>query len=810
MKHLSAFIFSLFIFSSGIAQVPGACNTGSGGKGVTIMNGNASLGGPTYSKSACGLNFVHVDKLIETRFNQYTTATPPYLGSGLPTTLTVSGLPNCLTIDKAYIYYWVSYLSAAPPVSSVDLTNPTPSTANYPAVMIGQDQGKCWGETGTANYRADVTAAITGNGNYGLNILGITGAPSGNFANNYDEIDGASLIIIYKDNSATYQGSMILWDGDMTGVGNTYTQTMTGINACAAGINAVAFNLVSDMQDNVGPTHPATLNGVVSTPPNSFWCWDQANTTVTSGQATAAFGEDGQGSDCFDWGLMGLYYQTTTCTTCVPSAVSLTVTPTNSTCNAPNGSAAATATTSNPPLTYSWAPGGQTTTSISNLAAGTYTCTVTSATGCSTVQSFTIATSMGPNVTFTATPTKCFGSSDGSATLTASGGTAPYTYGWITAPAQTTPTATGLAAGTYSVSVGDASGCSSTYTVAVTQPTAMAATASVVANASCNGSSDGSAIANGTGGTGAYTYGWTPTGQNTQTASGLPAGSYNVVVTDANGCTAPSSAPITQPTAVTITQSSTAASCGISDGTATASGGGGIGPYTYLWLTTPVQTQPTAVNLSGGVYTILVTDANGCTSQMQVTVAGGLPPSAEFMNDPDTVNLMDASIQFTDLSTSAFTWTWDFGDPNSSSNNSVLQDPKHTYSDTGVYCIRLVVTDPGGVCRDTVVHCIKVEAPYTFYIPNAFTPNSDGYNELFYGKGTYIKNFKMWLFDRWGNLIFSCDVNGEPQNFNDCKWDGKVKRQSDLVEEDVYVWKVNIIDANDKKHNYIGRVTMAK
>src|ERR1051326_3401679 len=243
--HLLSVLFSALFFLNLSAQnpVPGACGTG-GGKNPIPMNGNASLG-QSYNKSACGLNFVHADKLIETRFNQYTTA--GNLGSGLPTTLAISGIPNCFTVDKAYVYYWVSYLSATPPTSSVDLTNPNSVTANYPATMIGQDQGKCWGEVGTANFRADVTAAITGNGTYGLNILGITGAPSGNFQNNYDEIDGASLIIIYKDNGATYQGSLVLWDGDMTGIGNTYTQTMTGIGACAAGTNAVAFNLVSDM-----------------------------------------------------------------------------------------------------------------------------------------------------------------------------------------------------------------------------------------------------------------------------------------------------------------------------------------------------------------------------------------------------------------------------------------------------------------------------------------------------------------------------------------------------------------------------------
>lgn len=805
MKNTGALFFFFCVILNGFSQsnLPGATGNKSG---ISSMNGNGSLG-MTYNKSDCGLNFVHADKMVTTRYNQYTIATPPNIGSGLPTTLTISGIPNCATIDKAYVYYWVSYVAASPPATSVTFTNPIPVTSNIPATMIGQDQDKCWQETGTANYRADVTTAITGNGNYVINITGLTGT-SLYFPNTYDQVDGVSLIIIYKDNSATYQGSLILWDGNMTGVGNNYTQTMTGINACAAGLNAVAFNLISDMQDNVNNnSHPSTLNGVTSNFPNKFWCWDQANTTVTNGQATANFGTDGLGSDCFDWGLMGLYYQTTTCTTCVPSAISVTVTPTPSTCGAPNGAASASAA-GTPPLTYQWST-GVTTTSINNLAAGTYSITVTDATGCSAVQSFTITSSTGPAVTFSTTPTKCAGGNDGTATVNASGGTPPFTYSWATTPVQNTQTATGLAAGTYSVSVGDASGCSATYTVAVTSPVALVSTASVIANASCNGSNDGSAIANLSGGTPPYTYGWTPSGQNTQIATGLSAGTYTVAITDNNGCTTSSNVTITQPSPVIISYSTTAASCGMSDGSATATGGGGTAPYTYLWLTSPVQTTPTAVNLAGGQYVVIVTDANGCTSQLTIVVSGGTPPIAQFNSNPDTVNLMDATVFFTDLSTNAFTWYWDFGDPNDPTPSN-LQNPVHVYSDTGTYCITLVVTDAGGVCRDTAVHCIRVEAPFTFYVPNAFTPNSDGWNEFFYAKGTYIKEFEMWLFDRWGNLMWSCKTNGEPQSDPKCLWDGKIAQNGQVVQEDVYVWKVNIVDANNKKHRYIGHVTMVK
>jgi gliding motility-associated-like protein len=793
------FIIGGDLISQTNQSVPGACISG-GIKGNAPLNGSGSLG-MTYNKSDCGLNFVYANQIVETRYNQYTTF--GNLGTGLPTTLTISGIPQCATIDKAYVYYWVSYVAATPPASSVAITNPNPTTSTIASVMIGKDQSKCWGETGTANYRADVTAAISGNGNYGINITGITGTSS-NFPNWYDQIDGVCLIIIYKDHGASYQGSMVLWDGNMTGVGNNYTQTMTGINACAAGTNAKAFNLISDMQDNVNSNaHPSTLNGVTANYPNKFWCWDFSNTTVTSGQSTANYGTDGLGGDCFDWGLMGLYYQTTTCTTCVPSAISLTVAPTNSSCGAPNGSATATVAGSSPPFTYSWSTGASTS-AISNLAAGTYTVTASNSAGCSTVQTFTISTSMGPAVTFTATPVSCGGGSNGSATVSASGGTPPFTYSWITTPVQTGPTANNLAAGTYSVTVSDASGCSATYTTSVSQPTVLTTTTSVISNASCYGSSDGSASTNPAGGTAPYTYGWTPGAQNTQTASGLAAGSYNVIVTDSKGCTTPSTATITQPTQIALVPSTTMASCGVANGTASVAPSGGTGPYTYLWLTTPVQNTQTINNLAGGTYNVIVTDSKGCTSQSSLSVPSSGPPNAEFANTPDTVNLLDATIFFTDLSLNATTWYWDFGDPNNP-GSSTQQNPMHVYSDTGIYCITLIVTDPGGICRDTAVHCIKVEAPFTFYIPNAFTPNNDGWNEMFHGDGTYIKSFSLLIFDRWGNKVFeSNDIHKA--------WDGAVQggHSKQLVQEDVFVWKVSIMDFNNKKHNYIGHVSMIK
>lgn len=139
----------------------------------------------------------------------------------------------------------------------------------------------------------------------------------------------------------------------------------------------------------------------------------------------------------------------------------------------------------------------------------------------------------------------CNGGSNGSITLTPSGGTAPYTYNW--GGGIVTKDRTGLAAGTYTVTVKDANGCTGNVSVTITEPTALVAAAGAQTNVSCNGSATGSATVNATGGTGLYTYSWSPSGGTAATASGLVAGTYIVTVIDANGCQAVKSFTITQP-----------------------------------------------------------------------------------------------------------------------------------------------------------------------------------------------------------------------------------------------------------------------
>jgi hypothetical protein len=236
----------------------------------------------------------------------------------------------------------------------------------------------------------------------------------------------------------------------------------------------------------------------------------------------------------------------------------------------------------------------------------------------------------------------CYGTATGSIGLTVIGGITPYTYVWTASAGGTVPTGqannqhlTGLLAGTYSVAVTDANGCTANKSVIITQPAALTTTNTQV-NATCYGTATGSINLTVTGGTASYIYVWTataggivPAGQaNNQNLTGLLAGTYSVAVTDANGCTANKTVIITQPAAVATTATQVNVNC---YGTATGSIGltvmGGTASYIYVWTATAGGTVPTGqannqdlTGLVAGTYSVAVTDANGCTANKSVII----------------------------------------------------------------------------------------------------------------------------------------------------------------------------------------------
>ena len=172
---------------------------------------------------------------------------------------------------------------------------------------------------------------------------------------------------------------------------------------------------------------------------------------------------------------------------------------------------------------------------------------------------------------------------------------------------------------------------------------------------------------------------------------------------------------------------------------------------------------------------------------------------ADFSVEPSTASISNPVISITNASVGVDTYAWDFGDYTISS----ITDPlSHTYLDTGTYQINLITLTQNG-CADTASQTVIIAADFVFFIPNAFSPNNDIYNKTFSGKGMYIKKYEMFIFDRWGNIVFYTDEL-------DDAWDGKIGNTNIDAQADTYVYDIKIVDINREKHIYRGSVSLLR
>jgi gliding motility-associated-like protein len=295
-----------------------------------------------------------------------------------------------------------------------------------------------------------------------------------------------------------------------------------------------------------------------------------------------------------------------------------------------NGSIALTASGGQPPYAITWSTGQTGINSLTNLGAGVYWVTVTDALGCSRGDTVAVGQPTAPlGVNLAVLNVSCFGGNNGSVISVVSGGTAPYTYNWNTNPVQSGSSVNGLAAGSYTLTITDANGCFLVANATVTEPAAPLTASVSGSNVGCFGATTGSASVVASGGISPYSYSWnTVPVQTTAAAVGLSSGTYSVTVTDANGCTSAQSITITQPSApLSASVIATSVNCfGGTNGTASAIPSGGTGPYSFIWNTMPAQTGQTATNLAAGTYTVIVTDANNCSTTQSVSVTQPIGP----------------------------------------------------------------------------------------------------------------------------------------------------------------------------------------
>ena len=354
------------------------------------------------------------------------------------------------------------------------------------------------------------------------------------------------------------------------------------------------------------------------------------------------------------------------------------------------------------PYNYLWNTNPpQTTASIVGLAAGDYAVAVIDANGCTISDTLTVPDGCPCGVTLQTVQSgeSCTGL-DGTASVIASGGVAPYSYQWSTSASDTFSTISGLAFGVYSVTVTDSSGCATPTSVTVVDSCncGMILSGSSTGE-TCYAGGDGTATVEIDGiGQAPFTFAWstTPT-QTNQTATGLSQGTYTVTVTDATGCSQTLDIDVEGTLAVTL--SSSDASCGINNGSVTAVATGGDGDYTYIW-SVPGNTSATIDNLGAGTYSVTVVDGNGCTvdATAVLTQTGQFSVSTAGADNFCSANGATAQAIAVGGGTAPFTFQWSSGDTTAQA----------TQLSTGTYTV--TATDANGCTATNTVSVTSINA----------------------------------------------------------------------------------------------------
>ncbi len=508
----------------------------------------------------------------------------------------------------------------------------------------------------------------------------------------------------------------------------------------------------------------------------------------------------------------------TLCITVPSSALpTITIAPTPDTVCAGSG----VALTASGGVSYVWTPVASglscytcASPTASPIITTTYTVTGTDASGCSNVANAIVNVIPAPVITITAPGDSICSGSGQNITLTAAGAT---TYSWAPStglstcatcnPATVSPSVTTI----YTVTGTDAQGCAGTssYTIIVTGPPAITVSPDV---SICTGQTTTLSVsASGSSGT----ILWEPGGYNAPSITVSPTSTQVYTVTCTNSCgIATATVTVTMyPTPVPAFTADIFSGCSplciqfrnlstISSGNiATSAWSFGTNDTTTAQSPIYCYTQPGSFSVS-----LTTTSANGCSASLthsnMITVYSN--PVANFAAAPQPTTILQPTVQFTDESTDTYgviAQNWNFG-VGGDSGTSILQNPAHTYTDTGTYCVKLSVINEHG-CVDTMTDCIVIEPIFTLYIPDAFSPNGDGVNELFVVKGNDVKTFEMYIFNRWGLQLF------HTTNINQ-GWNGAVNNSGAISQEDAYVYVIKVTDNKDKPHSYTGTVNIIK
>lgn len=458
------------------------------------------------------------------------------------------------------------------------------------------------------------------------------------------------------------------------------------------------------------------------------------------------------------------------------------------------------------PYTYLWS-NSSSSNPLDSLAAGVYVVTVTDANGCTKIRAFTVNQPSEVLIQVSPDDTICIGQ-HATLTCTASGGMGGYIYNWSNNQNLSSVIVSPNLTQQYLVFAEDSNQCRSTWDsilVFVHPPLDLILSGS---DTICSGQSITlSAIPSGGNG-GPYYFSWSD-GSQQPAVTVSPSQTGFVTVTVIDQCTvipAVDSIPVlVYPTPQIDVAPLTMEGCmplNVEFSNQSILPPGTILNWNFGDGNTSDILSPTNIYQQAGSYsvTLTATTPQQCVDSVAlIDVIHVYPlPEAAFAIEPEKVNILHPEINIVDSSKLAASWFYSFGD----GEQSVQQSPTHVYADTGKYEImQIVITEHG--CADTTMREIVVEGVFTMYIPNAFTPNQDGHNEVFYATGYGIAEVQMLIFNRWGNKVFETNsLNG--------KWDGRNLYNGSLCAQGVYVYTLKVKDEFGAYHSYHGQVTLIR